>query len=92
MLASCRSALGQEAAPATVSRIREIAHGLAGAAGLFGFDQISTDAAAVEDTVFALLDGGRSPKDLTLALDRLMAGMEGDWDAPQRRSAQSAYT
>jgi CheY-like chemotaxis protein len=92
LLASCRSALGREAAPATVGRIREIAHGLAGAAGLFGFDQISTDAAAVEDTVFALLDGGRSPKDLTLALDRLMAGMEGDWDAARKSNAQSAYT
>jgi len=92
LLAACRSALGQKAAPATISRIREIAHGLAGAAGLFGFDRISTDAAVVEDTVVALLDGDRSPKDLTLALDRLMAGMGGDWDAAQRRSAQSAYT
>jgi CheY-like chemotaxis protein len=91
-LASCRSSLGREAAPATVSRIREIAHGLAGAAGLFGFDQISIDAAAVEDAVVAMLDGDGSPEDLTLALDRLMAGMEGDWDAPRRRCAQSAYT
>jgi CheY-like chemotaxis protein len=89
LLASCRSALGREAAPATLSRIREIAHGLAGAAGLFGFDQISSDAAAVEETVVAMLDNDGTAKDLTLALDRLVAGIEGDWDSPPIKCVQS---
>jgi CheY-like chemotaxis protein len=88
LLTSCRLALGQEAAPATLSRIREIAHGLAGAAGVFGFDQLSSDAAVVEETVVAMLGGDGIPKDLTLALDRLLAGMEGDWNAPPIKSMQ----
>jgi CheY-like chemotaxis protein len=81
LLASCRSSLGAEADPAAVGQIRKIAHGLAGAAGLFGFDQISRDAAAVEDAVVAGLEGNGSPNALTHALDRLMSRMEGQRDA-----------
>jgi CheY-like chemotaxis protein len=90
LLASCRLALGGEASPATVSRIREIAHGLAGAAGMFGFDQISSDAAVLEDAVVAMLDDAGTPKNLTPALDRLMAGLEGEWAAPRIMCTQSA--
>jgi two-component system OmpR family response regulator len=90
LLASCRSKLGREASPTTVSRIREIAHGLAGAAGLFGFDRISSDAAALEDTVVAGLDGDGAPRNLTQALDRLMSGLEGEWDSPPITLRQSA--
>jgi CheY-like chemotaxis protein len=89
-LASCRSSLGRDAAPAIVSRIREIAHGLAGAAGLFGFDQLSSDAAVVEETVVAMLYGDGSPADLTQALDCLMSRMEGDRGAPRIKLTQSA--
>jgi chemotaxis protein histidine kinase CheA len=81
LLALCRSALGEEADPTTVGQIRKIAHGLAGAAGLFGFDQISSEAAAVEDAVVARLQGNGSPSALTHALDRLMSRMEGQRDA-----------
>jgi CheY-like chemotaxis protein len=88
LLVSCRLSLGREAAPATVSRIREIAHGLAGAAGVFGFDQLSSDAAAVEEAVVAMLDGDGSPKVLTHALDHLLAGIEGNWDAPPIKCMQ----
>jgi CheY-like chemotaxis protein len=82
LLASCRTSLGEEADPAAVGQIRKIAHGLAGAAGLFGFDQISSDAAAVEDAVVARLAGNVNPNALKHALDRLMSRMEGQRDAP----------
>ena len=90
LLASCRSSLGEDAASAAVGRIREIAHGLAGAAGLFGFDQISSDAAALEEAVVARLEGDGTPKEVTHALDSLMSRIEGAWDAPQSTRAQSA--
>ncbi|HWF93767.1 MAG TPA: response regulator [Xanthobacteraceae bacterium] len=90
VLASCRSALRREAGPAVASRIREIAHGLAGAAGLFGFDQISSDAAALEEVVVARLGGGGTSQDLTRALDDLMSRLEGGWDTPRTKRAQSA--
>jgi CheY-like chemotaxis protein len=90
LLASCRSSLGDEARAATVSRIREIAHGLAGAAGLYGFDQISDDAAALEEAVVAGLEGDDLSSELTHALDRLMSRMEGQWDTPRVRCKQTA--
>jgi HPt (histidine-containing phosphotransfer) domain-containing protein len=93
-LAACRSSLGQNADPATVGQIKKIAHGLAGAAGLFGFHQISSDAAAVEDAVIAGNGGEGDPSELTRALDRLMSRMEGQREAPRmeapRLGAQSA--
>jgi CheY-like chemotaxis protein len=87
LLASCRSSLGEEASAATVSRIRKIAHGLAGAAGLFGFDRISSDAAALEDAVVA---GDGTPKNLTQAIDRLMSDMAGELDSSPGKCSQSA--
>jgi CheY-like chemotaxis protein len=89
-LAACRSAPGAETDPATVSRIREIAHGLAGAAGLFGFEQISNDAAALEETIVARLAGAGAPGDQMQAIDRLISHMVGDWDAPAIKYRQSA--
>jgi len=90
LLACCRSSLDEDAASAAVSRIREIAHGLAGAAGLFGFDQISSDAAALEEAVVARLEGDGTPKEVTHALDSLMSRIEGQWDAPRSARTQSA--
>jgi HPt (histidine-containing phosphotransfer) domain-containing protein len=89
-LASCRSVLGEDTNAATVSRIREIAHGLAGAAGLFGYQRISSDAAALEEAVAASQDGDGSAGDLTHALDCLMSCLANEWDAPQTRRAHAA--
>jgi two-component system OmpR family response regulator len=89
-LASCRLSLGEEAGAATVDRIREIAHGLAGAAGMFGFHQISDDAAALEEAVVARLGGNDTPRELIHALDRLMSRMQAQWDAPVRRKQSAA--
>jgi hypothetical protein len=90
VLATCRSALGREASPAAAGRIREIAYGQAGAAGLFGFDQISSDAAGLEEAVVARLGGEASAADLTLALDCLVSRLESEWDAPPIKRPQSA--
>jgi CheY-like chemotaxis protein len=86
-LAACRSS---SADPATASRIKAIAHGLAGAAGLFGFNQISNDAAALEETMVVRLEGGGTPQDVARAIDRLMSGMEGEWAAPPIKHRQIA--
>jgi HPt (histidine-containing phosphotransfer) domain-containing protein len=92
-LASCRSSLRRDASPATIGRIREIAHRLAGAAGLFGYGQVSRDAAALEEAVMAGL-GCRTDADaqeLTHAIDRLLSRLlEDDWEAPPTPCAQSA--
>jgi len=77
-LESCRSSLVQDASPEALSRVRAIAHGLAGAAGLFGFERIGSDAAALEDVVLA----NGSPHDVTRALDHLVAVIKDEWDAP----------
>jgi CheY-like chemotaxis protein len=79
-LADCRADLCADASAAALARVREIAHGLAGAAGLFGFGEISSDAAALEDAVIAKLAGNGTPKDLTQALDRLMTRLKAQWD------------
>jgi CheY-like chemotaxis protein len=74
----CRSSLAKDGSPDALNRVRTIAHGLAGAAGLFGFERISSDAAALEDVVITK----GSPKDVARALDHLVAGMKNEWDAP----------
>jgi CheY-like chemotaxis protein len=85
LLTAYRSSQGPDANAATFNQIREIAHGLAGAAGLFRYHQISDDAAAVEE---AALAEHRTPEDLTDALDCLLSCLEGDWDAPPAKRAQ----
>jgi two-component system OmpR family response regulator len=89
MLASCRSSLDRQADPAVRRRIREIAHGLAGAAALFGFDQIGIQAAALEEAVEEL-DRAGTLENLIHALERLLACMDGSWDVPRMKYAQSA--
>jgi CheY-like chemotaxis protein len=77
-LISCRSALAKEAAPDALNRIRTIAHGLAGAAGLFGLHRIGDDAAALEDAVLARIGGTGAQKDIIHALDRLLASVDSE--------------
>jgi CheY-like chemotaxis protein len=71
-LAGLRTALqGSAEGPATLSGIRQIAHGLAGAGGIFGFAEISDTAAALEAEIFDTGAGvGVVP-----ALDRLLSRM-----------------
>jgi HPt (histidine-containing phosphotransfer) domain-containing protein len=92
-LASCRSSLRRDASPATLRRIREIAHGLAGAAGLFGYGELSRDAAALEEEAVMTGFGDRADanaQELTQAIDRLLARLEDDWETPPAQCARSA--
>lgn len=68
-LARCRSGLGTDAeSDATLARIKQVSHSLAGAGGIFGFSAISSDAAAVEEAVIA----GLPHTEIKDAIDRLL--------------------
>jgi len=70
-----RSALKDSKAAAVVlPRIRDIAHGLAGTGGIFGFPEISDAAGSLEDAV--MLNGSGSLEDVAHALDRLLICVE----------------
>jgi HPt (histidine-containing phosphotransfer) domain-containing protein len=62
--------------PALLSRIKHIAHGLAGAGGIFGFPQISSAAAKLEEAIIIHLDGGGTLGQVERALERLLTGIE----------------
>jgi CheY-like chemotaxis protein len=76
-LTSLRLAL-QDGSSATdaLSEIKHIAHGLAGAGGIFGFAEISDTAAALEDEVVRELTGSGSGERIVPALDRLLSRLE----------------
>jgi len=70
-----RSALKDgNAAAVACARIEDIAHGLAGTGGMFGFPEISDAAASLEEAV--KLNGSISPEDIARALDRLLICLE----------------
>lgn len=70
-----RSALkDSKAAAVALMEIGDIAHGLAGAGGIFGFPGISDAAAALDEAV--KLNGSGSPKGIARALDRLLICVE----------------
>jgi CheY-like chemotaxis protein len=72
-LAGLRTALqGSTDAPATLSGIKQIAHGLSGAGGIFGFAEISDSAAALEAEI---IDAGAGVG-IVPALDRLLSRIE----------------
>lgn len=64
-----------EAATAAMNAIRDIAHGLAGAGGIFGHPEISDAAIAVEQAIVAKPHGSDSAPVLS-ALSRLLVCME----------------
>lgn len=90
-LASCRAALAKGANATTLGRVRMIAHGLAGAAGLYGFDRISSDAAALEEAVMATRASDGGATDVVHAIDHLTASMEAEWSRPRHDQAQVAH-
>jgi CheY-like chemotaxis protein/HPt (histidine-containing phosphotransfer) domain-containing protein len=76
-LAAHWSALENAAvAPSALAGIRNIAHGLAGAGGIFGFDEISNAAAALEEAVILESGGQGSVNEIGSALERLTACAE----------------
>jgi CheY-like chemotaxis protein/HPt (histidine-containing phosphotransfer) domain-containing protein len=62
--------------PASLAGIRSTAHGLAGAGGVFGFDEISDTAAALEEAVILQADGSGTVAAIGTALDRVLACVE----------------
>jgi CheY-like chemotaxis protein len=60
---------------AALERIKDIAHGLAGAAGIYGFDRISMKAADLEDAVATMLAGEVASKDVEYSIDSLVASI-----------------
>jgi CheY-like chemotaxis protein len=77
-LAMCRAALQQDLDPARemLGEVRELAHSLAGAAGIYGHPKISGLAAALEEKSFSALEGRGSTDDIVGAIDRLLACIE----------------
>lgn len=73
-LAHCRESLGdEEKAPIALERIRGIAHGLAGAGGIFGFQDVSDAAAALEQAILDHTGREDTMTEIRPALDRLIA-------------------
>jgi CheY-like chemotaxis protein len=88
-LAGHRSALTNgTTTPATLAVIRHIAHGLAGAGGIFGFNEISDAAAAVEEAVIVELNGSGTVEGVASTLDRLLECLEMN-STPQRELSHS---
>jgi CheY-like chemotaxis protein len=69
--------------PSSLAGIRSIAHGLAGAGGIFGHDEVSDAAAALEEAV--ILDSGdlRSRSKIGSALERLAACVDTNGSRPK---------
>ena len=60
----------------SLAEIRNIAHKLAGAGGIFGFDEISEAAATLEEAVILGCNGTGTVSEIGSALDRLVACAE----------------
>jgi CheY-like chemotaxis protein len=68
----------QAISPAALAGIRDIAHGLAGAAGIFGFSEISEAAAVLEEAMAVDRDRSRGAGGIACALDRLLTSIEAN--------------
>jgi CheY-like chemotaxis protein len=74
---------------ASLAGIRQIAHGLAGAGGIFGFDKISDAAATLEEAVILESDGSGTVEEIGSALDRVLACVETG--GSRRKSADQVF-
>jgi CheY-like chemotaxis protein len=75
-LSSCRSHLADACAEPTLRRIREIAHALAGASGVYGFAGIGCEALALAEAATAAIQGRGAVADVEHALYRVMTRIE----------------
>jgi CheY-like chemotaxis protein len=80
-LSEHRLALSESRLPATLDRIKRIAHALSGAGGIYGFAEISDAAADLEDAAIVELANPGTGDKTDLALDGLLvhAGHTGDF-------------
>jgi HPt (histidine-containing phosphotransfer) domain-containing protein len=75
-LARCRDVLrGEPRSAVGLNELRSCSHKLAGAAGIFGYEAVSSAAAAVENAVDDLLDR-RAPDRVATLLDALLQCIE----------------
>ena len=95
-LSLCREWLSDYAPKAVLMQIGEIAHALAGAAGIYGFAGISCESSALSDAAENWLAGRAGGVDVEQALDRLLQRIRPSWPpqpaprAPARHSAATA--
>jgi two-component system, OmpR family, response regulator len=95
-LSLCRAWLTDYVPTAVLTRIGEIAHALAGAAGIYGFAGIGCESAALWDATENILTGRARGADLEQALDRLLHRIRPDsplqhaLPTPLRHSAATA--
>jgi CheY-like chemotaxis protein len=76
-LAECRAALADDAAASdALGQIKTFAHALAGAAGIFGFQQITQAATAVEKAAVEKLGGAGTSIKVERTLDALLDALE----------------
>jgi CheY-like chemotaxis protein len=64
--------------PSNLNRMRDIAHGLAGAGGVFGFPQISGAAADLEQAVIVEFEHKNPPRAVDRALEKLLTNIAAD--------------
>lgn len=62
--------------PTVLTRVKVVAHGLAGAAGIFGYPQLGNAAATVEEAVIIRLSGAGTLREVERSLERLLTGIE----------------
>jgi hypothetical protein len=62
--------------PTVLTRIKVVAHGLAGAAGIFGYPQLGNAAATVEEAVTIRLSGAGTIREVERSLELLLTGIE----------------
>ena len=60
---------------AVLTRIKDISHGLAGAAGIFGYPHLGNAAATVEEAVTVRLSGAGTRREVERSLERLLTGL-----------------
>jgi CheY-like chemotaxis protein len=77
------------AVAASLAAIRQVAHGLAGAGGVFGFDDIGDAAASLEEAVILERDGSGTVAEIGSALDRVLACVE--FSGSRRNTADRMY-
>jgi CheY-like chemotaxis protein len=62
--------------PVALRRIRDVAHGLAGTGGVFGFEQLSGEAEALEDAVVARINGYGDLAEIRSAIGVLLGAID----------------
>ncbi len=83
LLSPFQASLDKAVSEDDLKQIKVIAHGLAGTAGIYGFDNVSRDAAALEEAVIARLEGSGAREDVTSILRELLGGLARVSGIPQ---------